>query len=116
MTPLFERIVQEYPCPRHGDPRILTPTSAAWIGFYNFVAPYAIKTDIRDKDKTYEYPLLPISLIRELCEAFDIDFFEALRLLNLIHEGTYGHLERPLDRLFDQHTDAAHRRETSVST
>lgn len=71
--PPLRIVLQEFPCPKHGHPGLLSPSLAAWVDFYQVIAPYSREG------------ALDHSLISKICEAEDIHFLEAFEWLTFIH-------------------------------
>ncbi|MBD3252054.1 hypothetical protein GF380_06455 [Candidatus Uhrbacteria bacterium] len=70
-------MIKKIPCPEHGHPGEMRPQLAAWVEFYNVVAPYS------------DQARLDHVLISKLCLDAGLTFSEAFEKLSTIHKAVY---------------------------
>jgi hypothetical protein len=85
--PTEARIVRGLPCAVHGDPRYLWPENFDAVDIWNRLTPGDfVYLDMQEGAKTVRRGYLDKRVVKDLCDAYSIDYLETLDKLSLIHK------------------------------
>ena len=78
--------IQGVACSKHGDPRILSSVDAVYMQLYILIRPHCTFITYKSGSKDVSRPILNLEILRLICDAANIDFFQALNKMEIIHD------------------------------